>query len=177
MSNNPLLQSVIAREPKTLNNLQPNEFRVVFHRIPNMVYFCQSANLTGISLNEFVLPTPFATPVRRAAGGLTYDNFDINFTVAEDLSNWKEIQEWITRIPPTANFMSGYEKYKDNFSDATLIVMNSMSKPIFAIHFKDCFPTALGSLNFETTVGDINPIICNISFAFTGYSVETLTSA
>ena len=172
---NSFLRSVIAREPKTLNSLQPNEFRLVFSRIPNVVYFCQSANLPGIGINEFVVPAPFATQIRRPAGGLTYDNFDMNFIVSEDMANWREIYNWITEITPTTSLNYGYDKYRDNFSDATLIIMNNSSKPFYAIKFKDCFPTSIGSITFETQVVDIPPVICNVSFAYTGYSVEDLT--
>ena len=170
------LKSVIAIEPKTLNALQVNEFRVVFSRIPNIVYFCQKANLPGLALNETIQPAPFATPIRRPMGGLTYDNFEMEFIVAENMDNWKELHKWVTAIPPTIDG-SSYAKYKDNFSDATLIVMNSMSKPFFAVHFRECYPTAISSMDFMTTVNDISPVLCTASFAYTGYYVEDLTTS
>lgn len=169
------LRSVIAREPETLNTLQPNEFRVVFHRIPHIVYFCQKANIPGITLNEFQQPAPFATPIRRAAGQITYENFDMDFMVAEDMENWKQLHDWMTSIPPNIDY-SNAKKEKDYYSDATLIVMNSMSKPFFAVHFRNCFPTSIGNIDLQTNLSDVSPVTCTTSFAYTGYYLEKLTS-
>lgn len=169
------LRSVIAREPQTLNTLQPNEFRVVFHRIPHIVYFCQKANIPGLSLNEFQQPSPFATPIRRPAGQITYENFDIDFMVAEDMENWKQIHDWMTSIPPTVDYLNA-KKHQDYFSDATLLVMNSVSKPFFAVNFRNCFPVSMSGIDLQTTVSGISPVTCTGSFAYTGYYVEKLTS-
>jgi len=174
---NIIYQSITAREPQTLNPLSANKFRVVFHRIPHIVYFCQAANLPGISINEYTQPTPFATPVRRPMGGLTYDNFDMSFALSEDMSNWKQLHDWLIKIPPTVNFSNRYEKYPDNYSDATLVVLNNSSKPFFAVHLKDCFPTSLGAIQFETNISDVTPLTCQVSFAYSGYYLENLTSS
>ena len=172
---NTFLRSVIQREPQTLNVLQPNEFRVVFHRIPHIVYFCQKANIPGISLNEFQQPSPFATPIRRPGGQITYENFEIDFMVAEDMENWKQLHDWVTSIPPTVDF-SNAKKEKDYYSDATLLIMNSVSKPFFAVTFRNCFPISLSNIELLTTVNDIVPVACSASFGYTGYYVEKLTN-
>lgn len=174
---NPILQTLTAREPQTLNPLAANKFRVVFHKIPHVVYFCQTVNLPGISINEYTQPTPFATPVRRPMGGLTYDNFDMSFILAEDMENWKQIHDWLIKIPPTINFANNYQKYEDNFSDATLLVLNSNSKPFLTVNFRNCFPTNIGSIQFETDVSDVSPLKCQASFAYTGYYIEKLTTS
>jgi hypothetical protein len=171
------LRSVIAREPKTLNTLQPNEFRVVFHKIPQVVYFCQKANIPGISLNEWKQPSPFATPIRKPMGEITYENFDMDFMIAEDMENWKQLHDWIVSIPPTVNFANAKQNYKEYFSDATLLVMNSVSKPFIAFHFRDCFPLSLNSIDLQTNLNDISPIVCTGSFGYTGYYIEMLTSS
>jgi len=172
---NPIYNSVLSKEPETLNSLSANKFRVVFHKIPRVIYFCQNVNLPGISINEYIQPSPFATPIRRPMGGLTYDNFDMSFLLSEDMSNWKELHNWLTRIPPTVNFSNRFEQYPDNYSDATLVILNSASKPFLSISFKDCFPVSIGSVSFETNVSDISPLTCQVSFAYTGYSIENLT--
>ena len=174
---NPVLQTITAREPQTLNPLSANKFRVIFHKIPHVIYFCQSANLPGISINEYTQPTPFATPVRRPMGGLTYDNFDISFTLSEDMSNWKQLHDWLIKIPPAVNFENRFTNYPDNYSDATLVILNSSSKPFFAVHLKDCFPTSIGAVQFETNISDVSPLTCQASFAYSGYYLENLTSS
>jgi hypothetical protein len=171
------LRSVLARQPQTLNTLQPNEFRVVFSKIPHVVYFCQKANIPGLQLNEYQQPTPFATPVRRPMGQILYDNFDMDFLVAEDMENWKQLHDWLTSIPPTVEWKDEKKKHQDYYSDASLLIMNSMSKPFFAIHFRNCFPLSLSNIELQTTVNDITPVMCSASFGYTGYYIEKLTSS
>jgi len=165
-----ILENAIQAKKNT-NFLQPNEFRLVFHRIPNIVYFCQSIKLPSISFGSTTQPSPFATPIRIPGTKIEYNTFDIGFPVSEDMKNWMEIFNWITKIPPTRDF-SGITNYKEVFSDATLILLNSVSKPFIKVDFINCFPTDLGDLSLTTTVTDINPIISQASFNYTGYTVE-----
>jgi hypothetical protein len=53
--------------------------------------------------------------------------------------------------------------------------MNSVSKPFFAVHFRNCFPITLSNIELTTTVNDIIPVMCSASFAYTGYYIEKLT--
>ena len=59
--NQRILESAILAKKNT-NFLQPNEFSLVFHRIPNVVYFCQSVKIPEISFGNTVQPSMFATP-------------------------------------------------------------------------------------------------------------------
>ena len=51
--------TALNRNPINTDLLQSTKFRVTFARLPTVTYFCNSANLPGISLTEIPMPTPF----------------------------------------------------------------------------------------------------------------------
>lgn len=168
--NQRILESAIQAKKNT-NFLQPNEFRLVFHRVPNLVYFCQSVKLPSLSFGNTTQPSPFATPIRIPGTKIDYGTFEISFPVSEDMKNWMEIFNWLTKIPPNRDF-TGITEYKETFSDATLIILNSVSKPFIKVDFINCFPVDLSDLTLTTTVTDINPIVSQVSLQYTGYTIE-----
>ena len=93
--------TVLNRNPINPDLLQSTKFRVTFSRLPGVTYFCNSANLPGISLTEIPMPTPFVElylPGEKAI----YDTFNITFLVDEDLRAWTELHDWIrgATFPP-----------------------------------------------------------------------------
>jgi hypothetical protein len=168
------LRSVISREPESLNTLAANKFRLIFHRIPGVTFFCQTINLPGVNLNEFQQPTPFAAPVRRPGGGLTLDNLDLTFLISEDLANYRSLLDWLYAIPPTVDYSGYNKKHSELYSDATLVVLNSSSRPSFSMKFNDCFPLSIGSVEFQTNVSDVVPLTCQATFAFSRFYFENI---
>ena len=51
--------SALNRTPQNTNFLQPSKFILTFGRLPTVQYFCQNANLPGVSVGS----TPYATPL------------------------------------------------------------------------------------------------------------------
>lgn len=165
-----MLQSAVHAKKNT-NFLQPNEFRLVFHRTPNLVYFCQSIKIPAVSLSNATQPSPFATPISIPTSKLEFQFLEITFPISEDMKNWSEIYNWMTAIPPTRDY-SGITEYKEIYSDATLVLLNSASRPFLKIDFINCFPVLLSDVTLSTTVTDILPIMCEAEFRYTGYKVE-----
>jgi hypothetical protein len=57
------------------------------------------------------------------------------------------------------------------FSDATLQVLNSNYKPSVLINFKDAFPVALSTLDFDVTTRDYNYFTAEVSFKYTIFNI------
>lgn len=163
--------NAIRRQPKNLNPLQLNEFRLVLHRTPKMVYFCQEVYFPGLTVEEVLQPVPFSTPVKRPSNKVQYENFDITFIVAEDMENWKEIRSWMLGLTNERDYVRPLQEI-ERYSDATLILMSSSSKPFFNITFKNCFPISLSGIQFSSKVTDISPATASLRFAFSGYDIE-----
>ena len=155
----------------THNALLVNYFQFVLERVPNMTYFCQSANLPGIVFGSVEQPTVLGHPVKVPTGAFRFEDLELTFRVDENLTNWREIHSWIKSI---GNYDSdlGNLPYSEKTSSANLIITNSKYKPKWSIHFAHVFPTALSGLLFNTTAQDSFEMSATVKFAFTGYEIE-----
>lgn len=170
------ITNAIQRQPKSLNPMQLNEYKMVLHRTPHIVYFCQSVNLPGIQSSPISQPSPFATDIKRTPGKVTHDDLTLKFIVNEDMSNWMEIYNWYKQITPFDTFKNQIapKDEQTRYSDVSLIVMNSKSNAILHFTYVNAFPIKLAGLDLDSTVSDINPAVSEVTFAYTGFTIETL---
>jgi hypothetical protein len=155
------------------NPLLSNYFQFTLDRVPNMVYFCQSANIPGIAYGVAEQPTTMGYPVQVPTGAIRFEDLLLTFRVDENLTNWKEIHDWIRTTSNYENDASTLE-YSQKASSATLTVTNSSYKPKIAVRFKQIFPKYLSSINFSITEKQSTEVLASVQFAFTGYTIETL---
>lgn len=181
--------SALTRNPTNLDLLQSTKFQVIFDRLPGVNYFCQTANLPGISLTEFPVSTPFVDlylPGEKAI----YDTFNITFLVDEDLRAWTELHDWIRGI----TFPKDFKEYVDlaklspqsniraamnggrpaPYSTAIMTVYTNKNNPNFRIKLIDCFPTSVGSLIFNSSDTAENIITADATFRFSYYDYERI---
>ena len=105
-SNVSIITDSISSTPSVYNYLRPNAFRFVIKDLPNIAYTCQSANLPSVQLGFAVQPTPFVdVPV--IGDKLNYAEFSIRFLIAEDMSNYIELFEWLVAL----GFPNNYNQY------------------------------------------------------------------
>jgi hypothetical protein len=170
-----LYKYYMATNPATHNALIVNYFQFVLTRVPNMTYFCQSANLPGLAFGSAEQPTILGLPVKVPTGAFRFEDLDLTFRVDENLTNWREIHTW---IKTTGNYESDENTlpYSQKTSDARLLITNSSYRPKIAVQFKHVFPISLSGLNFNTTATDSLEMTASVKFAFTGYEIETLSN-
>ena len=157
----------IANQPTNMNQLNVVSFETNFLRMPNINYFCQRVNIPGISLANTIQSTPFANiPIEGDV--LEFEDLNISFIVDEDLQNYLEMYNWLIAL----GFPERYEQYdnqtSDIKSDVNIIIHTNKSNPNYSIVFKDVFPVSLGVLNFDTNNTDLEPIIVDANFKYTG---------
>ncbi len=163
----------MATDPVTHNALIVNYFQFSLSRVPNMVYFCQSANLPGLAFGSAEQPTVLGHPVKVPTGAFRFEDLELTFRVDENLTNWREIHTW---IKTTGNYESDESTlpYKEKTSDARLLITNSSYRPKISINFRHVFPISLSGLNFNTTAQDSFEMTATVKFAFTGYEIQDL---
>ena len=181
--------TALTRNPVNTDFLQSHKFQMVFDRLPNVTYFCQNANLPGISLTEIQRFTPFID-VFHPGEKAVYDTFNVQFLVNEDMSSWLEIHNWIRGATFPTDFKeyrdlarttkSGYEQTLATnrrpavYTDGTLTIYSNKNNPRFRVKFHDMFPTYLGSIAFNVESNAEAVITCDVSFRFTWYDIEIL---
>lgn len=178
--------------PTTVYNfLRPNAFRFTIKDLPNTAFTCQSANLPSIQLGAAIQPNPFVD-LPRIGDKLTYGDFAIRFLIAEDMSNYLEIFEWIVAL----GFPNNYNEYKAftgkrlsrfpfvknsrgvtealGYSDGTLTILDSSNVPKTNIILKDLFPVSVEALDFDVTSTTVDYFVGIASFKFKTFEIEVL---
>jgi len=161
---------ILQRQPTNTNYILNTGFYFGIQRLPNVQYFCQEANLPGLNFGEILQPTRFIN-VKHPASKLTYESLDITFIVDEDLENWREVHNWMKSI---VNIEDADDQISpaDQYSDATLILLNSAMRENVRIKFNNCFPTTLTGLRFMTTPSETEPQTASMTLTFDTYEIE-----
>jgi len=86
--------NVNTREPTVLDYASPVQFRFKCSKLPTVEFFCQTANIPGISLGQATVDTPLKS-IPFPGDELNYQDLGISFLVDENLNNYKEIHDWL----------------------------------------------------------------------------------
>ena len=179
--------SAVTRNPSNKDILQSTKFRLNFSRLPSVTYFCQTANLPGLSLTEVPLTTPFVD-LYVPGEKLIYDTLNLTFLVDEDLRDWEQLHDWIRAM----TFPTDFKEYRDlaklatvsafrgnnalppQYSDASMTIFTNKNNANLRINFKDLFPTSLSTIMFSSMDSAENIITADVSFRFSYYNIERL---
>ena len=172
--------TVLDRNPQNTNFLSPNRYQLSFSRVKSMIYFCQNVALPGISIGEVPRNTPFVD-LYSPGEKLIYDTLNFTFLVDEDLKSWLHMHDWMRAL----TFPTDFAEYKNlpnlnkfsskpqpQFSDASLMVLNSNFRLNYTIKFYDCFPVSLSSILFDSTQASDSIITADATFRFAYYDIE-----
>jgi hypothetical protein len=165
------------------NPLLANYFEFTLSRVPNMVYFCQTANIPGILFGTDTQPTALGFPVNIPIGNYKFENLQITFKVDENLRNWLEIFEWMkgngnfgescNAYPYTSSTAGALTK---TTSDASLIITNSVYRPKIKVNFNHLFPVSLSGIAFSTILPESVEVVATAEFAFSGYTIQNISN-
>ena len=189
--NQSTILSDLASAPQVYNFLRPNGFRFSIKDLPNTAFTCQSANLPALQLGFAVQPTPFVD-MPRIGDKLNYGDFTIRFLIAEDMSNYIEIFEWLVAL----GFPNDYNQYgkftgerlsrfpfvKNTagktdalaYSDGTLSILDSNNVPKTNIILKDLFPVSVEALDFDITSNTVEYFVGIASFKYRTFDIEAV---
>ena len=122
------------------------------------------------------MPNTLGRPNQFVGGRFTHEPLTVQFLVDEDMLNYREIFDLITRIGNYADddkILAGFQA-NTFFSDATLLITNSAYRHKIRVKFKDTYPIALSGLNFSSQLGDNEPLAATVSLNFETLEIENL---
>jgi hypothetical protein len=171
--------SALSRTPENTNPLQSSKFILAFQRLPTVQYFCQEANLPGVTLNTLEFTTPLHDiPV--AGNKLSYNEFDITFIVDENLQSWNELYKWLSAIGSSKSLeernrlnqlQNQYTSKVSYYSDATLTIMSALNNPLLRINYIRMFPISLSDVKFDTQLDADTIITATASFQYAYFDI------
>lgn len=175
------INTTLGTTPST-NYLKPNSFRFQIAKLPNVTYTCQSANLPPLQLGNALQTSPFVD-IPHPGDKINFGDFTIRFLINEDMSNYKELYDWLVsmgtpsrgeqwgKLNNRASVFEG-EKYQSNFSDASLIILNSNNNPVVRLNFQDLFPVSLEGLDFDLTSAGMEYFVGIAAFKYKLFTIE-----
>lgn len=166
------------------NYLRPNSFRFIIAKLPNVTYTCQSANLPSMTLGAPMQSTPFVD-IPQFGDKVAFGEFAVRFLINEDMSNYKELYDWIVGIGvPTGGDNWGQQTsranlykpddYRQGYSDASLMIMDSNNIPVVRVNFQDLFPTSVEGLDFDLTSAGMEYFVGIATFRYKAFTIEQL---
>ena len=187
--------NVYTREPTKLDYASPVQFRFKCSKLPEVEFFCQTANIPGIGLGVADVETPLKS-IPFPGDKVTYQDLAISFLVDENLNNYKEIHDWIIGLGAPQNHTqfstlrdTGTDRFPGQttnspnnntvpdggtYSDATLTILNSKNIAVTEIRFHNIFPTSLGALSYDVQASDVNYLQSNVDFSYMYYEIVQL---
>ena len=164
------------------NYLKPNSFKFTVAKLPNVTYTCQSANLPPLQLGSAMQQSSFVD-IPHPGDKLVFGDFAIRFLINEDMSNYKELYDWMLSmgVPSRGDQYRGVgnratafdpDKYEALFSDASLVILNSNNNPVVRLSFEDLFPVGLEGLDFDLTTAGMEYFVGIASFKYKLFKIE-----
>ncbi len=176
------------RQIENRNFLSPTGFKFTLVRAPKAAYFCNKANIPDLTLDTAIQPT-YLKNIDQPGDKLQFGDLTLEFMVDEDLSNYMEIQNWlrglgypekldqIKELQQTGNMSMDLptRSMENIFSDGTLQVLSSSMIPKFHVNFRQCFPYALTTMQFDATMTDIEYFTSEVSFKYLIYDITDIS--
>jgi len=178
------MASAFANQIQNRNFLSPVGFKFTLAKEPKVNFFCNSARIPEITLSVLQQPT-YLKDLDIPGGKLQYGDLNLRFLVDEDLVNYMAIHNWLTGLgfPETTQDYRDLLTNEDDltqpldpkraFSDGSLYILDSNYNTNAIVKFKDLFPIALTSLEFDSTPTDIQYFTAEVSFKYTVYNITT----
>jgi len=163
-------------EQYTYDNLKNNAFAVRIDRIPQTMFRVVSGDIPAITIPA--VETSFPGVDQSFSGTKeVFEDLILEFIVDVDMKNYEEIYHWITQqkyaVTPD-EFTPKNGKEEDLYSDGVFIIMNSSSNPHRVFSFKEMFPVSLGSLHFDTSITDAQPVQCMVTFKYSRFELKPI---
>jgi hypothetical protein len=156
------------------NFLSPLEFRVSVRRLPNVQFYTQQTSIPSVSTTPVVQPTRF-NPIYRVGDAVTYSPLDLMFIIDEDMNNYLEVFNWLTKqsFPQSHNQFEEIRSSQDGiFSDILITILNSKKNSNIDILYKNCFPTNLSDVVLNTVDSDVVYPQATATFQYDSFTIK-----
>lgn len=167
-----------------INNvgLKPTGFLFSIARYPDLEFPIQTVAIPPVSMGVASQNTPQSN-VKWPGEKVTYPPLSIRFMLNEDLSNYIELYGWMKGIAAPKmpqDFASTFRRFEvavdkqdiNQFSDLTLVMLNSNNNPTVQFTFKYAWPTQIGGIQMDTTSDGEEYLYCDAQFDYTYFDVE-----
>lgn len=177
-------QTLSCPVPDNIDPLSPNGFQLTIAKLPTVSFFCQEADIPGLTMTPLGVKTPLVK-MNFATNQIEYSAFNVSFMIDSKMDNYMSILGWMEGL----GFPETYQQYTDfqeaqrdkglsathgnyDFSAGTLIILGSNNQAIRSIEFIDMIPVSISSVVFATTNTDVKYLIGKATFAYDYFKMK-----
>ena len=126
-----------------------------------------SVTIPGMSINAMEQPTSIRT-IFLPGNEIVIDELIINFNMDENWVAWIEMYDWFKAIKSTTTIDENVV-----YKNASLTVLDTKYRPIFAIKFIDIFPMNLAPVDMTSDVDSLNVALTSITFKINDMQLDS----
>lgn len=169
---------------RSFDTTNPALFKFTIDKLPAVEFFSYSVNIPGITAGEIIHPTPIFD-LKIPGDKMTFEPLVVNFIVNEDLSNYREIVTWMSKLykfPSTDQYKALVTDKPDlshamnKYATAHMYILTNKLNPIVDISFFNVFPIALSPLTYDASISDPTPITTDATFNYTHYEIKSIST-
>ena len=128
---------------------------------------------------QIINKTPYSvevcTDVNVPGDKLVYDDFQLTFIVDENMENYMSIHNWLVGLTYPESVQQFTDQIagdmKNQFSEGTLLILNSSFQTQTQVKFRELFPISLTPLEFLADETETNYFTATASFMYTIYNI------
>ena len=168
----------LRRQPDNFDYASASQFKATLSNFPLSEYFCTALTLPGLTLGVAPRTTSLAT-IPMVGDTLAFDDFSMTFLVEEQLTNYREIFNWMINI----GFPKSHAQYKAQaraddtnrggelvlYSDIQITILSNKNNPIVRTTIYEAFPTNLSGLEYSAQSADTDWLTATVTFAYAYY--------
>ena len=180
MTGQTVTQGALDKNPENVNQLAPQGFQFQIKKLPNVNFFLQTADIPEITLPDAVQLNPFVD-IKHPGNKVAFADLNVTFKVDEDLKNYIELHNWITKIGFAQNTQD-YAEVAGNpawtglgiLSDASILITSGLKNPNVEFVFQDCWPAHLSGFQFTSREKDVQYITASVTFKYLRFTILPL---
>lgn len=172
-----LPKTAINRIPLDRSMFLPVQAELQVARLPGVEFFCQRVVMPGVSIGSVDQHTPF-TPIRKAGDVVSFEEFEVEFKVDEEMINYGTVWDWIIAL----GFPHDYEQYaaleqaprwsdQGPQSDCSIFFIDSRGHAKKEARFRDAFPVSLSPVEVDTRATDTSFVTSRARFMYTSFKI------
>lgn len=167
-----------AKEIQNRNYLSPVGFKFALTKYPKVSFLSNRASIPAITAGTANQPS-YLKDINVPGDKLVYDDFQLTFIVDENMENYMGIHNWLVGLtyPESVQQFTdqitedGKGNIQNQFSDGTLLILNSNFQTQAQVRFRELFPTSLTPLEFLADDTEANYFTATATFKYTIYNI------
>jgi hypothetical protein len=149
------------------------QFQLV--KYPKVSFFCQSANIPGITLAVATQSTRW-NAIPHPGDEISFEDLNLEFIVDENMTNYITVHNWTRNLghPYSSRDIQqlpGEDLEDKTYSDGILFILDSNFNKKFKVVFQDLFPTNIGPLRFQSNIQEVQYFTVTSTFKYTKYDI------